>query len=290
MLDLRIQTFLTVCKYMNYTQAADELGLTQPAVSKHIHYLEDFYNVKLFSYSGRKLSLTKQGAYLKNVMNAMNHDALRIREDIGCLDKKKKLKIGATLSIGNYYLPDPLISFLKEHDDIDLYITVADTRELLSKLDGGELSFILCEGNFNKSDYDYSLIKNSHLVAFCGKDYDTESIHDVTDLFRHRILLREKGSGTREIIEHYLAERGYSIQSFDSCYEVNSPELILKMLEKNMGISILYQDVGKSLVAEGRLKEITLPDFSLRHEFNAIWAKGSIHGEEYAQIIKRIRL
>jgi DNA-binding transcriptional LysR family regulator len=275
---------------MNYTQAAGELGLTQPAVSKHIRSLEDFYQVKLFSYSNRKLYLTKQGIYLKNVMNAMNHDSMRIREDIVNLNRKNRIKIGATLSIGNYYLPDRLISFLKNNENIDISITIADTKELLNKLDSGELSFILCEGNFNKSDYDYQLIKNSHLVAFCGKDYDYSSIHGVKDLFSHRILLREKGSGTRDIIEHFLAEKGYSIQSFDSYYEVNSTELILKMLVADMGISILYQDVGSRLVIEGQLKEIPLSDLSLQHEFNAVWAKGSIHCGEYAEMVGKLQL
>jgi DNA-binding transcriptional LysR family regulator len=218
-------------------------------------------------------------------MNAMNHDSMRIREDIINSGMKKRLKIGATLSIGNYYLPDRLISFLKKNENIDISITVADTKELLNKLDSGELSFILCEGNFNKSDYDYQLVKNSHLVAFCGKDYDCSSIRYVKDLFSHRILLREKGSGTRDIIEHFLTEKGYSIRSFDSYYEVSSTELIIKMLMADMGFSILYQDVGSRLVKEGQLKEIPLSDLSLQHEFNAVWAKGSIHGGEYAQML-----
>jgi DNA-binding transcriptional LysR family regulator len=273
---------------MSYTGAANDLNLTQPAVSKHIHSLEEYYNVKLFEYHNRKLSLTREGIYLKNAMNAMNHDTLRIKNEITKTRQKRKLKIGATLSIGNFYLPKPLIKYIKANTDIDISITIADTRELLKRLDSGELDFILCEGNFSKSDYSYKLIKNSQLKAFCGIDYNIAGVSNIQDLFSHRVLLREKGSGTREIFEHYLNEKGYAVDLFESCYEINNAELIIKMLEENIGFSVLYSDVCDKLVKEGAIKEIPLKDMSLVHEFNAVWTKGSINSREYEEIIERL--
>jgi DNA-binding transcriptional LysR family regulator len=285
MLDIKIITFLKVCEHMNYTAAAKDLNLTQPAVSKHIHFLEEYYNVKLFEYHNRKLTLTKEGIYLKNAMNAMNHDAFRIKNEIIKTSQRRKLKIGATLSIGSFYLPKTFIKYLKANADMDISLTIADTKELLRTLDGGELAFILCEGNFNKSDYSYKFLKNSQLRAFCGIDYDITGVKNIQDLFCRRILLREKGSGTREIFEHFLKEKGYGVDSFESCCEINNAEFIVKMLEENMGFSVLYSDVCNKLVKEGRLKEIPLADMNLLHEFNAVWTKGSIHGGEYEEII-----
>jgi DNA-binding transcriptional LysR family regulator len=274
---------------MSYTGAANDLNLTQPAVSKHIHSLEEYYNVKLFEYHNRKLSLTREGIYLKNAMNAMNHDTLRIKNEITKTRQKRKLKIGATLSIGNFYLPEPLIKYIKANADIDISIIIADTRELLKRLDSGELDFILCEGNFSKSNYSYKLIKNSQLKAFCGIDYNITGVSNIQDLFSHRILLREKGSGTREIFEHYLNEKGYAVDLFESCYEINNAELIIKMLEENIGFSVLYSDVCDKLVKEKAIKEIPLKDMSLVHEFNAVWTKGSINSREYEGIIERLK-
>jgi DNA-binding transcriptional LysR family regulator len=273
---------------MNYTAAANDLNLTQPAVSKHIHSLEEYYHVKLFEYHNRTLTLTKEGIYLKNAMNAMNHDTLRVKNEITQTNHRRKLKIGATLSIGNFYLPEPLIKYLKTNADIDVSITIADTKELLKCLDSGELDFILCEGNFNKSDYSHRLLKNSWLKAFCGIDYDITGITHIEDLFCHRVLLREKGSGTREIFEYYLNQKGYGVDSFESCYEINNAELIIKMLEDNMGFSVLYSDVCEKLAKEGKMKEIPLEDMNLIHEFNAVWAKGSIYGGEYENIISHL--
>lgn len=288
MLDIRIQTFLAVCHCMNFTKAADILGLTQPAVSKHIHFLEDFYGVKLFHYENRKLSLTDQGIFLRNAMEAMYHDSAKVKDDIAMLKKREKIRIGATLSIGGYYLPERLTSFLKLHPDMDISVITAPTEVLLQKLDQGELAFILCEGNFNKQDYDYKLMKHSHLSIFCGAEYDRSSVTDIKSLFLHRIFLREKGSGTREIFEHFLNENGYSVSSFSSCCEINNPELILKLLSDGMGISVLYHDVGEKLLFEGKLKEIDLSDFHIEHEFNAIWKKGSIYGKYYAELIDEL--
>jgi DNA-binding transcriptional LysR family regulator len=288
MLDIKITTFLKVCEHMNYSAAASDLNLTQPAVSKHIHSLEEYYNVKLFEYSNRKLTLTKEGIYLKNAMNAMNHDTLRIKNEITAKHQKRKLKIGATLSIGNFYLPEPLITYIKANADTDISVTIADTKELLKRLDSGELDFILCEGNFNKSDYSYKLIKHSRLEAFCGIGYDIAGVTHIQDLFSHRILLREIGSGTREIFEHYLYEKGYGVDLFESCCEINNAELIIKMMEENMGFSVLYSDVCDRLVKAGRIKKIPIADMNLDHEFNAVWTKGSIYGEEYKEIWRHL--
>ena len=285
MLDIRIQTFLAVCHCMNYTKAAEVLNLTQPAVSKHIRYLEDFYNVKLFHYENRKLSLTEQGIFLRNAMEAMYHDSMKVKDDIALLRKREQIRIGATLSIGGYYLPERMTLFLKKHPEMDISVTISSTEELLLKLNNGEFAFILCEGNFSKQDYDYKLIKQSHLTVFCGADYDTSDITDLKSLFSHRVFLREKGSGTREIFEHFLHENGYSVSSFSSYCEMNNPELILKLISDGMGISVLYHDVGEEMLAKGSLKEISLPDFRLEHEFNAIWNKGSIHGAYYGELV-----
>ena len=74
MIDQRIETFLCVCEYMNYTKASQALHITQPAVSQHIRFLEERYNTKLFTYQDRKLSLTKTGKVLLETMTVIRND------------------------------------------------------------------------------------------------------------------------------------------------------------------------------------------------------------------------
>lgn len=285
MLDFRIETFLCVCKWMNFTKASQELNITQPAVSQHIKHIEAYYKVKLFTYKNKKLTLTGQGAYLKRAFEALHHDALRVKDDIAHIDKPRLLRIGATLSIGEYYIPPLLETFLKRHLDINLSVVVADTKVLLEKLDNGQIDFAFCEGYFNKLHYAYQFIKEEKVCALCAADYDVSSVGGLASLFGHRILMREKGSGTREVFERYLKEHGFSLNCFPSCCDFTSPHLIIKMLLAGQGISFLYRTVAEKWLERGDLKEIEIPGFHLCHEFNAIWKKGSLYQEYYKDMI-----
>ena len=82
MLDFRMETFLAVCRYMNFTRAAEKLNITQPAVSQHIRFLEKHYNTKLFRYEGKKLELTEAGEILKNASLTMMHDETAMQDEM----------------------------------------------------------------------------------------------------------------------------------------------------------------------------------------------------------------
>ena len=139
MLDVRVETFLTVCRTMNYTRAAEQLHITQPAVSQHIRALEERYGATLFRSQGKRLLLTESGRLLFRTAAAMHHDALRLREAIRQENARRHLRFGATLTIGEYIMPAPLLRLLEQEPDIQLYMLTSNTRELLKLLDQGEL-------------------------------------------------------------------------------------------------------------------------------------------------------
>lgn len=283
MLDFRVETFLCVCRHMNFTRAAEELCITQPSVSQHIRYLEEYYGARLFSYSGRRLCLTEQGEFLKNAFEAFFHDAARVREDVKNIRGRQVLRIGATLSIGEFFLPQRLGKFMASRPELDLSLTVADTRALLEKLDGGEIDLALCEGYFKKSDYSCRLIKTEPVCALCAADYPMGNVSSISELFAHRLIIREQGSGTREILERGLSEKGYSVDCFASRWDITSPHIILKLVEEGQGITFLYRECAQKLLRENVLREIVIPDFSVCHEFNAIWMQGSIYNSYYSE-------
>lgn len=285
MIDVRVETFLKVCKTMNYTRAAEELGFTQPSISQHIRYLEEFYNVKLFVYKNKKLELTEQGAYLKKHLETLSHDADYLREVVGSIKKKRRIRMGATLSIGEFYIPDMLSYYIKSNPDVEITLIVADTKELLCRLDSGEVDFILCEGYFDKNQYDYELIKREKMCIVCACGYEWKCIKDLKDLFNHHILIREKGSGTREIFENYLREHNFSLENFKRCSEFTSPHLIKRLLADEQGVSVLYKTVVDKELEEKVLHEIEIPDFNIEHEFNVVWKSNSIFYDEYKNVV-----
>ncbi len=132
MLDYRTLTFLTVCQEMNFTRAAKKLHISQPAVSQHMQYLEEYYGVKLFRFVGKSILLTDAGKLLKRSLTALHNNELYLKEQLAFLtDKKRTLHFGATLTVGEFMIARPLADFLKLHKDADVSVTVANTAQLL---------------------------------------------------------------------------------------------------------------------------------------------------------------
>jgi len=289
-LDFRTETFLKVCDYMNYTKAADVLGLTQPAISGHIKYLENYYGVKLFVYENKKLSLTGQGEILRRTLQTIMHDEKKLKEQLMSMKQTKSYRIGATLSVGDAYLPKFISGYLERHKDTELFVTVANTESLLKKLDQGMVDIVLTEGYFSKDKYENRSIREETLSAFCGIEYDIGKIESVADLFKHRFISRETGSGTRAVFEHFLAENGYSINDFTNKCEFSSLTLIKEMMAANQGFSVLYSCVVAEEVSKKLIREIKVPGMKLKHDFYAVWQKNSMYGIENEEFLEELKV
>lgn len=291
MLDFRIDTFLCVCKHLNFTKAAQELCITQPAVSQHIKFLENYYGQRLFAYDNRQLTLTEAGIALKEAMLNIRHDTLHLKNYV--LEGgqgRRNLNFGATLSIGEFLLPDRLSDFILNSPATQIHFKLANTSHLLADLDEGVIDFAFVEGNFAKDTYDYITLKKDPFIAVCGSDDPLPAVSDLTELFGHTLLVREEGSGTREILENFLLQSGYRLESFLTVHELNSPQMILSLIKRGCGISFLYRTVVEQELALGTVREISIPDFHLSHELNFIWRKNSIYGDFYRKLPEEFQL
>lgn len=212
MLDFRIYTFLELCKTLSYTKTAEKLHMTQPAVTQHIKFLEEFYKNKLFLYSGRTLSLTEYGKLLHRYLVAMNSDSEKVREKILNLSSNNHtLNFGATLTIGEYVIPKVLRKLSSDYPEINVSISVKDTKLLLEKLENGDIEFLLVEGFFEKTKYDSFLFSKEEFVAVCSnKNRFSQGEFTFEDLLEERIIVREKGSGSRDIFEKILYDNNLS--------------------------------------------------------------------------------
>lgn len=289
MLDARIETFLCVCRCMNYTRAAEELNMTQPGVSQHIHYLEQQYGCRLLDYDHRRLTLTAAGETLRRAALTMKHDAAQLRERLLEVQRAgRTLRFGATRSIGESLLPDVLAAWMAAHPGDQAECTVGNTRSLLEALDGGAIDFALVEGDFSKEEYDCLLIRWDRLLAVCGGTFPVGRLAGLEDLFSYPLIVRERGSGSREVLEQELRERGWTLAAFHTVSAVNSPQVIKRLLEAGLGVSFLYEAVAAKELAAGTLRALEIPDFSVRHEFNFIWRRGSICGGEYRALFAQL--
>lgn len=291
MIDYRLHTFLTVCKYMNYTKASRELFITQPAVSQHIRYLEEYYGARLFSYGGKVLTLTPAGRLLFHKASAMENDGIHLKEILSAADDGiTSYRFGVTTTIGEFVIARPLARFLKLHPDINIQMTMANTEELLAGLRNGLYHFALIEGYFPREEFVSRIYSTEEFIPVCaGRHVFSGTPSRMQDLLSEPLLLREPGSGTRNILEKALDINNISLSSFSHITEINSMYAIVQLLLEDCGISFLYKTAVLPYLQSGRLRIIPLEDFRLQHDFSFLWQKGSVFEEEYEEIFSCLK-
>lgn len=289
MIDNRIYTFLDVCRTLNYTRTAENLHITQPAVTQQIRYLEEMYGVRLFELKGKKLFLTGQGELLRQMASAMCVDEHQIRRELkDSMMEKITIRFGATLTVGEFVVPVVLPEYLKDFPETDISVTVQNTEALLQMLENGEIEFAVIEGRFDKSAYAYHRISREKYIGVCGKAFycknATKKYIPMEELFQERLVIREKGSGTRGILEQFLKEHNQSVDKFTATLEVSNMGAIRKLVMSDCGISFLYKAVVEEELRAGKLYEIPIEDFQIQREFNFVYLKNSIFSQKYDTI------
>lgn len=275
---------------MNYTKAATELQITQPAVSQHIRYLEREYHTKLFDYTGKHLELTQAGQILLNAATTISHDNVMLKQRLQDLQQNNKsIAFGATHTIGEFEIIDKLADFLHVHRDLNIRMKIADTDKLLKAVDEGIIDFAIVEGFFEQGQYETLLFSNEPLIAVCGRGFDAPSEMTLAELLTRRLIVREKSAGARELLERNLAEHSLTITDFPYRHEVGSPQAVKGLTCRNCGIAFLYEKSVRQEVSEGILREITIRDFSVTHAFSFLWRKGSMYSAMFRQMYDELK-
>lgn len=242
MLDYRILTFLKLCETMNYRITAEELNMTQPAVTQHIHYLEEEYECKLFIYNRKKLEKTNQAILLEEYARSAYYNEIYLKRKIKS-ENKIKINIGATKTIGEFVIGEKIKKLVK-NEKYDISLTIDNTEKLIKLMELNKLDFILVEGIFNKDKYGYRLYKKDEFIGICSKNhkFNGKSIK-FEELFKEDIIIREEGSGTRGIFEQFLSENSFSLEFFKKKITINNFNLIKELVSANCGISFVYNSV-----------------------------------------------
>lgn len=291
MIDFRLKTFIDLCETKSYTKTAKRLCITQPAVSQHIKYIESKYNIKLFDYIGKNLTLTKLGQDFLNNILKLKTMSLSIENDLKnskCISKS--LSFGATRSIGEFVMPNIIKNYLKDCPNANLSMVVDNTKTLLDMLKKGILEFCFIEGHFNKADYETHLFSYEDFIFIASpkNHLAKKSNLSIEDLFGENLILREQGSGSRDIFELWLYEQNYSNKNFNSLLQVGNINLIKDLVKNNFGISIIYKVAVMDELEKNELIMLDINSMKLSHEFNFIYLKDSIFASEYVDFFNKI--
>lgn len=288
MLDFRLNSFLTLCQVLNYTKTAEILHITQPAVSQHIRYLEEYYGVKLFLYKGKNLRLTDAGKKLYSFATAMKTSSDKLKTTLKLAEEESSpLKFGTTLTIGEYTMTYVLRKLLSDFPQLSISMEVGNTELLLHKLKEGEIDFALLEGHFDKSQYQAILLSLENFIGICSNNHPFNNRRvNFDEILNERLILREEGSGTRNIFEQILYEHNYTMEAFKQVVEIGNMETIKSLVKENLGISFMYEAAVKEELNEGSLVRIDLEDLQIKREFNFVFLKDSLHAQEYLKWFK----
>jgi DNA-binding transcriptional LysR family regulator len=283
MLDFRIITFLAVCDQKSFTKAAEYLNITQPAVSQHMHTLQESWGKPLFSIEGRRFVLTDAGEDLRQFAQTLQVDINRFSQEFKTKGQEQHIHFGATLTIGEFTLPPILRRLMENRPTRNLTMHVDNTENLLAMLDSGFLDFAFIEGAFDKKIYGYRLFSNQRFIPICSHQCVLRHPKPSLDsLLSERLLVREKGSGTRAVFEQILAERGLSTDSFRHVDEIGNLNVIKTLVGNDMGISFLYEEAAKDAIALGKVCELPIDRWGVTREFNFVF---SLHTRYESQFL-----
>lgn len=288
MLDYRVKTFITVCQTLNFTKTANELHITQPAVSKHIKALEAEYGCTLFVFKGKQCRMTAEAEKLFLMLTSMAHDIKHFKKSVH--ETPTQLYFGATMTIGEYVLPEPLSQLMKARPRLELKMTIGNTQKLLKELDKGTIDFAIIEGFFSQERYDSSVYRHEPFIAAASPSYPlTAKRPKLTDLLQESLIVREEGSGTREVLDTVLKAKNLAISDFQKVSEISNLNTIKQLVMRRRGISFFYRSVVDKELKNGKLIEIPLEDFPVYHDFTFVWNKNSFFQEQYKEILNFIK-
>ncbi|MEP6627929.1 MAG: LysR family transcriptional regulator [Ginsengibacter sp.] len=261
MFDFRLQVFQTVAKRLNFTKAAAELYITQPAVSKHIQELEHQFKVKLFDRNGSRIKLTNAGEILLQHTEQLFaiYRNLEFEMNNLTLQHSGRLRIGASTTVAQYVLPPVLAAFHKKFSEVHISLVTNNTEQTEHALNNNEIDLGIIEGRSKNTSIKYTeFIKDEIVLVTADKNpLVKKEVIQPKDLKNIPLLLREAGSGTLEVIAHDLKKAGINMRDLNVEMELSSTESIKSYLAHSHAMSFLSIH---SILSELRKNEFRIID------------------------------
>lgn len=238
--NFRLRVFRAVAEHLSFRKAAEQLLLTQPAVTLQIKALEEALGVRLFDRSARGISLTAQGELLLSYARQMAALASEAEKALGAAEGNLSgdLSIGASTTIAQYVLPWLLGAFLGENARIRVAIHSGNTSEIVQMILDGKASIGLIEGPSGSRAVRSEPFMEDELVLIVPPDFEFHRLSS-QQLLANRLLIRERGSGSRQVVEMALAKAGLRLKAFRNVIDLDSTEAIKSGVEAGLGVGFV---------------------------------------------------
>lgn len=284
----QLEVFVAIAQLENVSAAARQLAMSQSATSTALAELERQFDLKLFDRIGKSLRLNELGReLLPRAIELLDRaseleDRLLGREGFG------GLRIGATLTIGNYLATLIVATFLQRHHESRVVLEVHNTAAIIQKVARHELDLGLIEGTCRHPDLELEPWVEDELVVFCAPSHPLagRGRASVDDLVKESWILRETGSGTRETFERAFRHHH---QKLDIKLELEHTEAIKRSVEVGLGIGCISRLALREAFRRGSLVPIETPELDLRRAFHFLWHREKYHSAAMQAFLEQCR-
>jgi DNA-binding transcriptional LysR family regulator len=292
--DHKLKAFCTVAETKSFSKTSEIIHLTQPAVSLQIQALEEIYETKLFDRSSSSINLTPAGEILYKYAKDILSLYAETEKEIGKLTglTKGDITVGASTTIGNYMLPSVIADFRKNHPKIMISVFIGNTKRIVDLLSSGILDLGLVEGETSRHKIKVEQLITDELTFIIPPlhHWAKKKTISILEITKEPFILREEGSGTRQMIEKYLLSHGININDMRIALVLGSTESIKEAVENGMGISIISKWAAKKEVKYGSLKTIIPKEEKILRNFSLILPKNAAKSHAVDEFLSYLKL
>ncbi|HET9934120.1 MAG TPA: LysR family transcriptional regulator [Polyangiaceae bacterium] len=265
----QLEVFLAVAAGESVSRAARVLGMSQSAVSGSLAELERQFDIALFDRVGKRLRLNELGRSLRPSVEAVVSQANELEQRLGSKSESGALRVGATLTVGNYLTAPLIAEFLRDDPSAKVSLKLENTAEIARAVLNFELDVALVEGELQDSELEVSAFREDELVVFCAPEHPfarRRSLSDA-DLSSARWIVREPGSGTRQAFDH--AMHGL-LPELDIAFELQETEAIKSAVKAGLGVGCISRIALDEPFRLKSLMPCRVPHRDFRRQFYSV--------------------
>lgn len=292
--DHKLKVFCTVAETKSFSKTSEIIHLTQPAVSLQIQALEEIYETKIFDRSSSSISLTPAGEmlykYAKDILSLYAEVEKEIGKITGLI--KGSITVGASTTIGNYILPSVIADFRKKHPKIKINVFIGNTKRIVDLLTSGILDLGVVEGETSRHKIKVEQLITDELVFIVPPlhHWAKKKTVSILEITKEPFILREEGSGTRQMIEKHLLSHGINTSNMRIALVLGSTESIKEAVENGMGISIVSKWAAKKEVKYGSLKIVIPKEEKILRNLSLIMPKNAVQSYAVDDFLSHLKL
>ncbi|PKQ15051.1 MAG: LysR family transcriptional regulator [Actinobacteria bacterium HGW-Actinobacteria-7] len=275
----QLRTFVTVVEAGSFSEAARALGISQPAVTMQVQSLESDVGATLLDRRYRRVDLTEAGRTLLPHARRVLAQIDSAKEEIVALSGAVtgRLTIAASTTPGVYVIPRLMGAFLSSFPEVGIRILVHDTSEVVAMVESGEAHIGLTGATVRGARVTYQESGADDLVLICPPQHPLATREKValTDLADETWIMRESGSGTRQVAERILTEHGLDTEELRVAVELGTGEAIVSAVEGGLGVSILSRMVAGKAIELGTVIQVDAVGLPAARPFYLVMPKGT---------------